>query len=624
MTPPDAPHQYGALAEPSAIRILQGSLSPDSQRLCGHFAPVSLDADPAVRMACLALSYCWGVAGGGDEVWFDGHRCLRVKRSAGCVLRVIAASRRAADSETLFVWIDAVCIDQGDDVEKARQVRRMSRIYSSAMWVCAWIGDASLDSGLAVDFVARLRVLMDTLVSQKREINCLSVTSTLGFEEASLGWKALANLLDRPWFSRMWVVQEVALGHGAQLLCGQRVLSWRVLGLVVRLMVTMGLAKLLSRHDGSYPRCMAQAPVVYDLKMSRENGRSLTLEHSLFLCITFLATDPRDKIYALFGLATDIEELGINVDYNASVKEVYTDTTIKILNQGTSLSLLNAAGAGRYRHGQPITNDNELPSWVPNLAQLHDLDIIAVPASLASYKTPEASHPTKPQIQTISPRPDSPSLQIRGRCISRLSAIYPLNPDARPIPAHNHAETQVQCRGELAWLHETMASASRLEPYPSGVPWRHAYARTLIINKVAPVLPAAQTPREAPYWESLDAFLDAKRWVVRADVDEVRRREAAGEELGFDGGEEGLERARKFAAGVADFRGRLFETGDGFLGNGHGGVEVGDEVCLFYGGQTPFVVREVAKNEGGAEGESSGSQYVLVGECYVDGWMDGW
>lgn len=59
----------------------------------------------------------------------------------------------------------------------------------------------------------------------------------------------------------------------------------------------------------------------------------------------------------------------------------------------------------------------------------------------------------------------------------------------------------------------------------------------------------------------------------------------------------------------------------GFWGNGHGGVEVGDEVCLFYGGQMSFVVREVAKNEGGAEGESSGSQYVLVGECYVDGWM---
>ncbi|KAB8298790.1 hypothetical protein EYC80_000964 [Monilinia laxa] len=221
---------------------------------------------------------------------------------------------------------------------------------------------------------------------------------------------------------------------------------------------------------------MAQAPIVHDLKMRRENGHSLILEHNLFLCFPFLATDPRDKIYALFGLTTDIEELRINVNYNASFKEVYTDTTIKDLNQGTSLSLLNAAGSRKYRNGKPIPNDNNLPSWIPNFSQLHNLDIIAVPAKLTNYKTPAATKLTNPQIksQLIPHNPNPLSLKIRGHPISRISAIYSPNPAALPIPPHKHTEVQAQSKKELARLHATTTSASKLDPYPSGVPWRQA------------------------------------------------------------------------------------------------------------------------------------------------------
>ncbi|RAL58842.1 hypothetical protein DID88_009152 [Monilinia fructigena] len=387
----------------------------------------------------------------------------------------------------------------------------------------------------------------------------------------------------------------------------------------------MGLEQLLSRHDGSYPRSMAQAPVVYDLKMSRENGHSLILEHNLFLCFTFLATDPRDKIYALFGLTTDIEELGINVNYNASVKKVYTDTTIKILNQGTSLSLLNAAGSGRYRNGKPIPNDNNLPSWVPNFSQLHDLDIIAVPAKLANYKTPEATKLTNPQIKFhLAPHnPNSPSLKIRGRFISHISTIYPPKPRCSAHPPHNYAEIQAQAKKELAWLHATMTSASKLDPYPSGVPWRQAYARTLIINKLAPVVPGSETQPTTPCWESLDAFLGAKRWLVRADVEEVRRREVGGEVVRFDGGRRGWRREEVCGGGGGVSETLVLRREVGFWGmrmRGLGWV-IGfvsfmgvDAVCCAAGGG----------GEGrGDEGESLGSRYLLVGECYVDEWMDG-
>ncbi|TGO19841.1 hypothetical protein BTUL_0002g00870 [Botrytis tulipae] len=72
-------------------------------------------------------------------------------------------------------------------------------------------------------------------------------------------------------------------------------------------------------------------------------GSSVTLESALFQGLDFNATDPRDNIYSLFGISIDIEAMGIDVNYNVTVKEVYTNAKTRILNQGTSLSLLNAA-----------------------------------------------------------------------------------------------------------------------------------------------------------------------------------------------------------------------------------------------------------------------------------------
>lgn len=49
------------------------------------------------------------------------------------------------------IWIGAVCINQGDDAEKAHQVQKMSSIYSLAEEVIVWLGLASDDSDLAVE-----------------------------------------------------------------------------------------------------------------------------------------------------------------------------------------------------------------------------------------------------------------------------------------------------------------------------------------------------------------------------------------------------------------------------------------------------------------------------------------
>ncbi|TGO69532.1 hypothetical protein BELL_0770g00030 [Botrytis elliptica] len=586
------PFQYLPLEKTSDIRLLQISLSPDSKRLCGKFTHVSLDVIPPIRVPYAAISYHWGSADMCDQIRFDEGHYLGLNSSAGKILRSFAA-HLDFEFEPCFLWIDALCINQNYNMEKGSQVRQIGRIYSSARQVLAWIGDESTDSDLAMDFVVILHDLMIYFGTPSFS----DVISVPGCEHRSPGWKALDALLQRPWFSRTWIIQEVVLGTHVVRLCGQKAMNWSALGFVANVIIGLDLEKLLFfRRDGSFP----------DEKVS-----SVTLEYALFQGLDFKATNPRDKVYALFGISTDIEAMGIDVNYNATVKEVYTDATIRILNQGTSLSLLNSAGIGKYRNDEHISINHDLPSWVP------DSNLLSIPASSEDYKMPEASKAKKSLININSTNPDRISMKIQGRSVSRVTAIYPSRPTT--VYKNNVGEFQVELKQRRDWIIETMNYASRLEPYPSGIPWRQVYSRTLVNNKLP--LPFRGMPVEPPYWEHLDVLLEVLENIIGANAQEVSEIEKAGGVIeGFD--EEIVEKTRKFASGVA-FRGRMFEMDNGYLGMGQEGMEVGDEVCLFYGGETPYIVRRLTECQSKATNQTSGHEYVLVGDCYVDGWMDG-
>ncbi|TEY70248.1 hypothetical protein BOTCAL_0108g00030 [Botryotinia calthae] len=353
------------------------------------------------------------------------------------------------------------------------------------------------------------------------------------------------------------------------------------------------------------------------MKGLREKGSSVNLEHALFQGLNFKATDPKDKVFALLGIVTDIEALGIEVNYNATIKEVYTDATTRILNQGTSLSLLNAAGIGRYRNDKHTVINLDLPSWVPDFSHFPDSSLLVTPARSVDYKMLEACKATKSLININFTNPKRVSMKVLGRSVSHVTSIYPSRPTV--VYNNNVSEFQVDLKKRQDWFLETMSNASRLDPYPSGIPWRQAYSRTLINNKLP--IRIHGVPLEPPYWEHLEVFLEVSENILGADAHEIRKIEKAGGFIeGFD--EETVEKTRKFASGVS-FRGRMFETDSGYLGMGQEGMKVGDEVCLFYGGQTPYIIREVTDYQNKGLSEPLRHEYVLVGDCYVDGWMDG-
>jgi hypothetical protein len=106
----------------------------------------------------------------------------------------------------------------------------MADIYGGVMRVCIWLGEATRSSRIALDFV-------------KKEVLQLSNFDTLCENEAATPkWDALLELMQRPWFSRRWVVQEIALAKRARIYCGKESIPWRKFAIAVELFVEVETA----------------------------------------------------------------------------------------------------------------------------------------------------------------------------------------------------------------------------------------------------------------------------------------------------------------------------------------------------------------------------------------------
>jgi hypothetical protein len=109
-------------------------------------------------------------------------------------------------------------INQADVSERNNQVRLMAKIYTRAQLVYVWLGEEkeaeSEDTGAAFRFI-------NTKVLQLKYFDHL-----VRDENQHQGWNNMVELLKREWFSRRWVVQEIALARDAVILCGPHRINW--------------------------------------------------------------------------------------------------------------------------------------------------------------------------------------------------------------------------------------------------------------------------------------------------------------------------------------------------------------------------------------------------------------
>jgi hypothetical protein len=285
-----------------------------------------------------ALSYTWGDPGEREDIIVVPHGGeLAVTGNCMAALRLLRYPDRP-----ILAWIDAICINQEDIPERNAQVAIMGRIYQLADKVTIFLGEKSADSDLIIDFLGVFQI-EDSIRETPREGFLLSLAQK----------QALLGLFRRPWFSRVWILQEVfkcPFGK-AVIVCGDTWIDWSTV-MYLKTVIDDIRDKAIFKHW--------HEPIPWPYVLILQSYSSFSARKSLcnFLLETrdFGATDPRDKLFALLPLLEDACYEGPVADYALSSAQVYINVAEYLLQDG--LQFLSLA------QGPPTVRS--LPSWVPD------------------------------------------------------------------------------------------------------------------------------------------------------------------------------------------------------------------------------------------------------------------
>lgn len=280
-----------------------------------------------------------------DQLRRNQHGYLLVTRNLEVALRHIRDLTKPCT-----LWIDAICIDQTSWEEKSRQIPIMGNIFRLAVRVIIWLGPEADDSNIAMEVLAEFGP--NVYVNWSTKTYETTSPEPDGVLEAKL-YKhgrfsiALSRLFARPWFERLWVVQEVRLANTETLVkCGSLTIPWEIF-----LRGIMQAGRLFADKPKDQQKMLAIA-TLYTSPVTQQPLGDLELTNKL------KCTDPRDKIYAIMGLV--FEDLGVRVDYRLPVTRVYEEIFTSYLNYYKRPDLLTWC---EMDNGSPTTTPTWLPDW---------------------------------------------------------------------------------------------------------------------------------------------------------------------------------------------------------------------------------------------------------------------
>lgn len=368
-------------ARSSEIRLL--TLHPDSQKrapLRCDLEHCSLDSQPKYA----ALSYLWGTSEVTETINVSGQ-VLEIRENLAITLHALRHPKKQ-----LVLWVDSVCIHQQDNDEKGSQVAMMTRIYSDATIVLAWIGSESHDSGKALKTLYKMSIPYQDLITNKPknssdEEAVKSLTHMKEWTEKSLPKVlpskiseadktvlAILHLMSRPYWKRVWVQQELALGKNAIVICGQDNIELSPFGHGINT-VPMTAHFLKNRMSEKIReragRLVAESGPGLN-RLGKSKHESIPLRLLLFNeCFSrpveqrLQAADRRDLVYGLMSLAKDFEELDLKPDYHKTWQQVF---------QNLSEAYIRKGNVGILAYAQRLESCNGLPSWVPDWSHTGD------------------------------------------------------------------------------------------------------------------------------------------------------------------------------------------------------------------------------------------------------------
>ncbi|KAM7194417.1 Heterokaryon incompatibility protein (HET) domain containing protein [Naviculisporaceae sp. PSN 640] len=338
---------------------------PDPTIDPSRYLPPAFDLEPRYE----ALSYTWGDLPDGGisgmfpvyiETSLPGSQPPENVEVGSCFAKLFVTANlaialrhlRLDRTRTLPVWIDAISINQASLYS---QVRRMTDIYRLANQVIVWLGPSSSSSGKTVAALSQLgQQYISTMtyafvkspdapsvLDGEREMNPVYAL----FEDDT--YKAIEDLLTRPWFKRLWVVQEIQLARDAFVYCGMDKIPWNWLWQAASFLYWNVRLHPLKGLDLSWAR-----------ELGDKGGSIRSSTTTASIATSRLCKDPRDSVYGLMAIFPSKLRARIQPRYDKEVWEVYRDFVVEHEAYVERLEIMDWCGSFHIE---------ECPSWVPNL-----------------------------------------------------------------------------------------------------------------------------------------------------------------------------------------------------------------------------------------------------------------
>jgi hypothetical protein len=555
---------------------------------------------------------------------------------------------------TRTLWIDALCIDQMDVDERSHQVQLMGDVYAKADRVVIWLGEECSRVSRAFSSLERVyanswqpnvwhvtwgkehdtlhlikryvtrsieRKAFECLINERNGEVSWYIDENNNLDVESIDWASIHALLLRPWFHRLWVIQEVSNAKRAIVLCGNAAISWNVMATSLTYLANNDLTKYFG------PICGLACNSVMSIQHIRRRKLkdplfNVALDHTHGLC-----GDSRDKLFALMSISAgrDIFDWEISFDYSLSIEELYKRFTLwDILKNDTFRAISGETSAPR---------DSELsllPSWVPDWTRILDRHLLVRANDTSTFSAGLG------KSKEIWFTHNKNLMHVEGAIIDSVCTIGSEPYSLKATSLHDINEiTIIHLESLRAWLLECWDIAKAGQPMTKAT--YETFCRTMLCGLDREGSPAPNT-----YSEHFLAYFKLVReshQAFREAIDDAASTVA----YGLSNSEKPVTEAKYFDVfasptltsdawkfhrwhSQAPRMNTLIEdslqnwgkskkfcrTHDGRLPRVPNHTAVDDVICILYRSEVPHVLR---LQENG--------KYIVMGECYVHGVMHG-
>jgi hypothetical protein len=514
--------------------------------------------------------------------------------------------------------VDAICINQEDNAEKAQQIRLLPWIFQEASYTYAFL-EGGKDAEAAMYMLMQVlnkgdhgaRLLQEAHMSERIEpdhgsesdgntVHGLTAEAKDGDRATSIissyqrpedlpastatqdkrresflendAWTSVQNLFGLPWFRRVWVIQEIAASRAVKIVCGKWTVDWEDLYRATDIIDR----ELQSSHK----------PYLYLLQNSWEPFQALVTVREweakryrwtlLMLLEKFRnaeSTYKRDRLFALLGLASDGNEESFQPDYDSPLETVVLRFARSFIRQGRGMQLLYRAGL----NGQ----SSRFPTWIPDWT-------VKIPSGLHELSDGGRTFSAcGSQAANIRCDPNTDELTLEGTVADVIQAV------SESSNLEQEWET---------YFNEIDAMVNSLGPNPvldpqENLKWKVPIAGILYAKAAV----SGGLDLRLSY-KAFRQYIDKQLWAVgdnnHDDLDSLRTKS--------------MNYVNALQGAIAGWR--FVITQRGYVGIAPKPTQVGDTVAIFKGGRVPFLVRKSMKRPG---------VYRLVGQCYIHGIMNG-